>query len=75
MSMRYFLAIVFPPLAVLLCGRPIQALLNLFLLLFLWVPAVVHALLVVHDHLSEKRLRHFLREVREQQQARLANPA
>lgn len=53
--MRYFLAIILPPLAVLLCGKPIQFLLNLLLTLLFWVPGVVHALLVVNSHLADKR--------------------
>ena len=55
--MRYFIAIVLPPLAVLLCGKPIQAILNLVLTLFFWVPGIVHALFVVADHKAEKRAR------------------
>ncbi|MBP8606029.1 MAG: YqaE/Pmp3 family membrane protein [Phycisphaerae bacterium] len=53
--MRYFLAIVLPPLAVLLCGKPIQFLLNILLTLLGWIPGVVHAILVVHSHLDDKR--------------------
>lgn len=62
--MRYFLAIVLPPLAVLSCGKPLQALLNLFLLLFLWVPGAVHACLVVHEHYAEKRADRIITAVR-----------
>jgi len=39
----FLLAIVLPPVAVLLCGKPIQAVLNLFLTMCLWIPDVVHA--------------------------------
>ena len=53
--MRYFLAIVLPPLAVLLCGKPIQFVLNIFLTLLLWIPGVIHAILVVNSHLADKR--------------------
>lgn len=53
--MRYFLAIVLPPLAVLLCGKPIQFLLNILLTLLGWIPGVVHAILVVNSHLADKR--------------------
>lgn len=62
--MRYLLAILLPPVAVLLCGRPVQALLNLVLTLFLWVPGVVHACLVVHDHLEDKRADRIVRAVK-----------
>lgn len=53
--MRYFLAIILPPLAVFLCAKPIQALLNLFLTILGWIPGVIHALFVVHSHLQDKR--------------------
>ena len=54
--MRYFLAIVLPPLAVLLCGKPLQFVLNLILTLVFWVPGVIHALFIVHDYLADKRV-------------------
>ena len=53
--MRYFLAIILPPLAVLLCGKPVQFILNIFLTLLGWIPGVVHAILVVNTHLADKR--------------------
>lgn len=55
--MRYLLAILLPPLAVLLCGRPFQAVLNLLLTLVFWVPGVLHAILIVHDYHEEQRAR------------------
>lgn len=53
--MRYLLAILLPPLAVLLCGKPIQFLLSVVLTLCLWIPGVIHALCVVNAHLADKR--------------------
>lgn len=53
--MMYILAILLPPVAVLICGKPIQALLNLFLTLLFWVPGAVHAVLVVMDRKADKR--------------------
>ena len=53
--MRYLLAIILPPVAVLLCGKPFQAVLNLILTLFFWIPGMVHALFVVNSHLADKR--------------------
>lgn len=55
--MRYLIAIILPPLAVLLCGKPAQALLNLLLTLLLWLPGVIHALFVVADHKANQRAR------------------
>jgi len=45
--MRYLLAILLPPVAVLMHGTKMQALLNLVLTFFFWVPGVIHALVVV----------------------------
>lgn len=55
--MRYFLAILLPPIAVLSCGKPFQAILNLVLTLFLWIPGAVHALFVVHNMHEDRRAR------------------
>ena len=61
--MRYLLAIVLPPLAVLLCGKPLQFLLNIVLTAFFWVPGIVHAVLVVHDHLEDKRAERLMKAI------------
>ena len=53
--MRYIIAIILPPLAVLLCGKPFQFLLNILLTLMFWIPGVIHALCVVNSHLADKR--------------------
>lgn len=53
--MRYLLGILLPPLAVFLCGKPFQAILNIFLCIAFWIPGVIHALLVVNAHLADKR--------------------
>ena len=53
--MRYLLAIILPPLAVLFCGKPIQFILNILLTALFYVPGMIHAILVVHSHLADKR--------------------
>ena len=53
--MRYLLAILLPPVAVLLCGKPIQFFLNLLLTLCFWIPGSIHAIVVVSSHLADKR--------------------
>lgn len=53
--MLYLLAILLPPVAVLICGKPIQAVLNFFLTLLFWFPGALHALFVVSSHLADKR--------------------
>ena len=63
--MRYLLAIVLPPLAVFLCGKPVQGILSIFLTLAFWVPGVVHALFVVHSHLADKRNKELVKAIKE----------
>lgn len=63
--MRYLIAILLPPLAVFLCGKPVQGILNIFLTLLFWVPGVVHALFVVHNHLNDKRTDRIVDAIRE----------
>lgn len=63
--MRYLIAILLPPLAVLLCGKPFQAFLNIFLTLLFWIPGMVHALFVVHSHLDDKRTDRVIKAIRE----------
>lgn len=53
--MRYLFAILFPPLAVLLCGKPLTAILNFFLSLLFYFPGLIHALLVVNATLADER--------------------
>ena len=53
--MRFIFAIILPPLAVLLCGKPFQALLNIFLTVLGWIPGMIHAVLVVNSHKADKR--------------------
>jgi len=57
----YLLAIICPPLAVLLAGRPFQAFINIFLLALGGVPGVIHAILVVKEHKEEKRFERLVR--------------
>lgn len=49
------LAILLPPVAVLLCGKPVQALLNILLCLLLWFPGIIHAVLVVNARNADRR--------------------
>lgn len=54
--MRYLLAFILPPVAVLLCGKPITAILNIFLCLLAWIPGVIHAFIVIGSHKADKRM-------------------
>jgi len=61
--MLYLVAVVLPPLAVLLSGKPFQALLSLIAQLTLigWLPATLHALFVVNNHYADKRNQRLIR--------------
>lgn len=52
----YLLAILLPPIAVLLCGKPIQALINFILTCFFWIPGIIHAILVVNAKKQDERM-------------------
>ncbi len=64
--MIYILAIFLPPLAVLLVGKPVQALLNVVLTLLFWIPGVIHALMVVNSAQADKRTNKLIKEMRKQ---------
>ena len=63
--MLYLVAILMPPLAVLLCGKPFQAIINLVLTAFFWVPGVIHAVFVVHNHYADERTDRVIRAMRQ----------
>lgn len=66
--MLYLLAIILPPVAVLLCAKPITAVFNLILCLFLWIPGVIHALVVVSGRHADKRTKRLERAIRSDRQ-------
>jgi uncharacterized membrane protein YqaE (UPF0057 family) len=53
--MRYLLAVVLPPAAVVLCRRPRLLFLNVLLTACFWLPGVVHALLLVRATAAQER--------------------
>jgi len=59
-KMMYLLAVVLPPAAVLFSGKPVQAILNLILTLFFWLPGAIHAILVVKDVKDDKRMQQYI---------------
>ena len=61
--MLYLVAVILPPLAVLLAGKPFQAILNLILTLMIYVPGLIHALFVVHNHYADRRQDRMLRDL------------
>ncbi|MFN0220097.1 MULTISPECIES: YqaE/Pmp3 family membrane protein [Paenibacillus] len=58
----YLLAILLPPVAVLLSGKPFQAFLNLILTLCFWLPGAIHACMVVHEKKQDRRMERMHRE-------------
>lgn len=54
------LAILIPPVAVLAVGKPFQALINCVLCLFLWIPGIIHAVIVVNNHNADERQRQLI---------------
>jgi uncharacterized membrane protein YqaE (UPF0057 family) len=54
--MLYLLAILIPPLAVFLVGRPVQGFLNILLCCFFMIPGIIHAIFVVHEKKADKRM-------------------
>ena len=63
--MVYLVAVILPPLAVLLAGKPFQALLSIPLTLLFYVPGIVHALFVVHNHYADQRTDRLIRATRD----------
>jgi uncharacterized membrane protein YqaE (UPF0057 family) len=61
---RYLFAIILPPIAVLSCGKPFQAILNLLLTLCLWLPGAAHAVLVVNQYHEEQNTQRILQAMR-----------
>jgi uncharacterized membrane protein YqaE (UPF0057 family) len=59
----YLVAVVLPPLAVLLAGKPFQAIISFILQLTLigWVPATIHALFVVNNYYADRRANRMIR--------------
>lgn len=55
--MLFFLAVVLPPVAVLLTGRIGSFFLSLILTLLGYLPGIIHACFVVMDYNNEKRSR------------------
>jgi uncharacterized membrane protein YqaE (UPF0057 family) len=67
--MLYLLAFLLPPLAVLLAGKPFQALLSLPLTLLGWLPGVIHALFVAHGYYADRRTERIIEAMERQRRA------
>ena len=65
--MLYLVAVILPPVAVLLAGKPFQALLSIPLTLLFYLPGIVHALFVVHNHYADQRTDRLIRATKDAQ--------
>jgi uncharacterized membrane protein YqaE (UPF0057 family) len=63
--MLYLIAILLPPVAVFMAGKPIQAVLNIGLTLLLYFPGLIHALFVVSNHYADKRTKRVVQATKE----------
>ena len=68
--MLYLVAVLLPPLAILIAGKPFQALVSIPLTLLLWVPGVIHAIFVVHNYYADKRTDRLVKAMQEEQARR-----
>ncbi|HEV2125436.1 MAG TPA: YqaE/Pmp3 family membrane protein [Chloroflexota bacterium] len=70
--MLYLVAILLPPLALLLVGKPFQAILALILQVTVlgWLPAAIWALFVVNTHHADKRANKLIRAMERERRAR-----
>ncbi len=57
------IAIILPLLAVFLCGKPVQGLLNIVLTLLFWLLGIIHALFVVSSHKADQRTERLIEAV------------
>ena len=62
--MMFLLAILLPPVAMLMVGRPMEAVICLILQLtvFGWLPAAIWACFMVNSHQTEKRLERMVKQ-------------
>lgn len=59
--MRYFLCIILPPIAVLTTGRIGAFILSIILTAIVWIPGVIHAILVTNKYYADKRHQELLK--------------
>jgi len=55
--MKILLAIFLPPVAVLMCGKPVSALINLLLCFCFVIPGIIHAVYIVNQSDQDRRMK------------------
>ena len=63
--MKYFWALILPPLAVALCNKPGHFLLNIILCALGWIPGIVHAFFVAASYEAEQRNQALIKAITE----------
>lgn len=51
----YFFAVVLPPLAILMAGKPFQFLISIPLTIFFWIPGIIYAIMIVNEYKADQR--------------------
>lgn len=64
--MLYILAVVLPPLAVVLAGKPQKFLTSLILTILFWVPGIIHAWIAINRANGERRDHRLLKAQRKE---------
>lgn len=64
--MRYLIALILPPIGMLFCGKVLQAILCVLLMITVlgWPFASFWAVMVVHTHLADKRTERVVRAIK-----------
>jgi uncharacterized membrane protein YqaE (UPF0057 family) len=63
--MRYLIALILPPLAVLSCGKIFQFFLSCILTACFWIPGIIHALLVVSQYNADQRNKQVIKAIKQ----------
>ncbi len=63
------LAILLPPVAVLLRGKPVESVLCLILTLCFWLPGMIYAMWIVNNDEANKRNKALVSEMRKAREA------
>lgn len=62
------LAILLPPIAVLMRGKPIEAVICFILTCAFWLPGMFYAIWIVNNDEADKRNKSLIREMQKQRQ-------
>ena len=63
--MKYFWALILPPVAIMLCKKPGQFFLNIILCALGWIPGIVHALFAAASYEANERNQALIKAISE----------